>query len=89
MKENPVTIKWDEAERQWTLDEALSCAAERGHLAVVELLCQYVDVSKPCMTGTPFTTSASIGGSIEVLQLLLRLRAGLDPSALYTAADRV
>ncbi|OBT87255.1 hypothetical protein VE02_02940 [Pseudogymnoascus sp. 03VT05] len=84
---NRVTIKWDEAERQWTLHEALSCAAERGHLAVVELLCQYVDVSKPCMTGTPFTTSASIGGSIEVLQLLLRLGVGLDPSALYTAAD--
>ncbi|ELR03176.1 hypothetical protein GMDG_06002 [Pseudogymnoascus destructans 20631-21] len=79
---------WDEAERQWALHEALSCAAGRGHLAVVELLCQHVDVSKPCMTGTPFTMSASIGESTEVMQMLLRLGAGLDPSALYNAADQ-
>lgn len=36
---NRVTIAWDDAERQWALHEALSHAAERGHLAVVELLC--------------------------------------------------
>ncbi|KFY96262.1 hypothetical protein V500_02544 [Pseudogymnoascus sp. VKM F-4518 (FW-2643)] len=41
---NRVTIAWDEAERQWTLHKALSRAAEGGHLAVVELLCQHVDV---------------------------------------------
>jgi hypothetical protein len=36
---NRVTIAWDDAERQWALHEALSHAAGRGHLAVVELLC--------------------------------------------------
>lgn len=85
---NRVTIAWDEAERQWALHEALSRAAGRGHLAVVELLCQHADVSKPCMTGTPFTMSASIGGSTEVMQMLLILGAELDPSALYNAADQ-
>jgi hypothetical protein len=65
---NRATIKWDEAERQWTLHEALSRAAEGGHIAIVELLCQHVDVSKPCMTGISFTMSASIGGSTEIMQ---------------------
>lgn len=51
---NRVTIAWDEAERQWTLHETLSRAAEGGHLAVVELLCQHIDVFKPSMTGIPF-----------------------------------
>lgn len=77
-----------EAERQWTLHEALSRAAKGGHLAVVELLCQHVDVSKPCMSGIPFTMSASFRGSRETMQMLLRLCVELGPSALRCAADR-
>lgn len=58
---NRVTIAWDEAERQWSLHEALSRAAGRGHPAIVELLCQHVDVSKSYMKGIPLTMSASVG----------------------------
>jgi ankyrin repeat protein len=84
-KWNQLTKPWEEAKRPWTLQEALRRAAEGGHLEVVELLCQYVDISKP-MNGIPFTTSASRGGSTEIMQILLELGAELDPSALHNAA---
>jgi hypothetical protein len=59
---------WEEANRPWTLQEALLRAAKGGHIKVVKLLCQYVDISKP-INGIPFTTSASSGGSTEIMQM--------------------
>ncbi|RDL30199.1 Uncharacterized protein BP5553_10477 [Venustampulla echinocandica] len=82
---NQLTEPWDEAGRPWTLQDALHHAAKGGHLKVVELLCQHIDVSKPSISGTLFTTSASQGGSIEIMQILLKYGAELGPSALYNA----
>lgn len=82
---NRLTKPWDEAARQWTLEESLDRAAEYGHLAVVKLLCQHVDVSKP-KNGRSFTTSASIGGSTEIMEILLKHGAEEHPSALSCAA---
>lgn len=46
-KWNQLTEPWDETNRQWTFREALGRAAQRGHLGVVKLLCQHIEVSKP------------------------------------------
>lgn len=47
-----------------------------------------MDVSKPCISGIPFTISVSFGGSREIMQMLLRLGVELGPSALCCSADR-
>lgn len=55
----------------WTLHKSLYFAAEGGHAPVVKLLCQYVDVSQPCLLGCSFTESAAIGGHADVVETLL------------------
>ena len=87
-KWNQLTEPWDEAYRKWIFQEALCRAAEGGHLNVVELLCKHVDISKSHMNGMFFTTSASRGGSTEIMKKLLELGAELGPSALHNAAGQ-
>ncbi|KAF4629990.1 hypothetical protein G7Y89_g8152 [Cudoniella acicularis] len=69
-----------------TLHESLCFAAEGGHASVVKLLCQYVDVSQPCLLDCSFTESAVKGGSVDVLQTLIENGAKLSPRLLRIAA---
>jgi len=46
-----------------------------------------VNVSEPSWTGIPFTSNAAEGDSIEIMEILLGLRAELDYFALCDAAS--
>jgi hypothetical protein len=69
-----------------SLHQALYVAAEGGHASVVKFLCQHVDVSQPCLLQYSFTESAVKGGSVEVLQTLIKEGARSSPRLLRIAA---
>ncbi|KAH6704285.1 ankyrin repeat-containing domain protein [Leptodontidium sp. MPI-SDFR-AT-0119] len=81
-----LTEPWKHASLPWILQEALHRAAKGGHVEIVKLLCQHVDVSVPSINGNTFTSSAAKGGSIEIMESLLELGAELDSFALGIAA---